>query len=177
MQARRACGHEADVASGATAYDEHNYENLKNYDDTQACLPKNGIIVNRSAFNALDKPTQAAVLKAAADAETRGWKLSEEKAGWYVDQLRQKGMTIDKPSEQLTADMRKVGNVMWRVVGERVVDRRPMRRMLRQRGVIVEQDAGIATCCLELLLRPFGKRPQNFIAINSRPAYAETLTR
>src|SRR5690242_12322192 len=56
--------------------------------------------------------TQAALLKAAADAETRGWKLSEEKTGWYVDQLKQKGMTIDKPSEQLTADMRKVGNVM-----------------------------------------------------------------
>ena len=52
------------------------------------------------------------MLKAAADAETRGWKLSEEKTGWYVDQLQQKGMTIDKPSEQLTADMRKVGNVM-----------------------------------------------------------------
>jgi TRAP-type C4-dicarboxylate transport system substrate-binding protein len=34
------------------------------------------------------------------------------KTGWYIDQLKQKGMTIDKPSEQLTADMRKVGNVM-----------------------------------------------------------------
>lgn len=100
------------MSSGATGYDSKTYENLKHFYDTQAWLPKNAIIVNRSAFNALDKPTQAAVLKAAADAETRGWKLSEEKAGWYVDQLRQKGMTIDKPSEQLTADMRKVGNVM-----------------------------------------------------------------
>ena len=45
-------------------------------------------------------------------AETRGWKLSEEKTGWYIEQLKQKGMTIDKPSEQLTADMRRVGNVM-----------------------------------------------------------------
>ena len=34
------------------------------------------------------------MLKAAADAEARGWKLSEEKNGWYVDQLKQKGMTI-----------------------------------------------------------------------------------
>ena len=100
------------MSSGATGYDSKTYENLKHFYDTQAWLPKNAVIANRAAFNALDKATQAAVLKAAADAETRGWKVSEEKTGWYVDQLRQKGMTIDKPSEQLTADMRKVGNVM-----------------------------------------------------------------
>jgi TRAP-type C4-dicarboxylate transport system substrate-binding protein len=100
------------MSSGATGYDSKTYEHLKHFYDTQAWLPKNAIIVNRAAFNALDKPVQAAVLKAAADAETRGWKLSEEKTGWYVDQLRQKGMAIDKPSEQLTADLRQVGNVM-----------------------------------------------------------------
>jgi TRAP-type transport system periplasmic protein len=100
------------MSSGATGYDSKTYEQLKHFYDTQAWLPKNAVIVNKAAFNALDKPTQAAVLKAAADAETRGWKLSEEKTGWYVDQLRQKGMTIDKPSAQLMADMRKVGNLM-----------------------------------------------------------------
>jgi TRAP-type C4-dicarboxylate transport system substrate-binding protein len=100
------------MSSGATGYDSKTYEHLKRFYDTQAWLPKNAVIASRAAFNALDKPTQAALLKAAADAETRGWKLSEEKTGWYVEQLRQKGMSIDKPSEQLTADMRKVGNVM-----------------------------------------------------------------
>jgi TRAP-type C4-dicarboxylate transport system substrate-binding protein len=100
------------MSSGATGYDSKTYEHLKHFYDTQAWLPKNAIIVNKAAFDALEKPTQQAVLKAAAAAETRGWKLSEEKTGWYVDQLRQKGMTIDKPGEQLTADMRKVGNVM-----------------------------------------------------------------
>ena len=100
------------MSSGATGYDSKTYEHLKRFYDTQAWLPKNAVIANRSAFDALDKPTQAALLKAAAEAETRGWKLSEEKTGWYVDQLKQKGMSIDKPSEQLTADMRKVGNLM-----------------------------------------------------------------
>jgi TRAP-type C4-dicarboxylate transport system substrate-binding protein len=100
------------MSSGATGYDSKTYEHLKRFYDTQAWLPKNAVIVNKAAFDALDKPAQAAVLMAAADAETRGWKLSEEKTGWYVDQLRQKGMAIDKPSEQLTADLRKVGNVM-----------------------------------------------------------------
>ena len=44
-------------------------------------VPKNAIIVNKKAFDALDKPTQQAVLKAAAAAETSGWKSSEEKNG------------------------------------------------------------------------------------------------
>ncbi|MET0731497.1 MAG: TRAP transporter substrate-binding protein, partial [Casimicrobiaceae bacterium] len=100
------------MSSGATGYDSKTYETIKNWYDTQAWLPKNAVIVNKKAFEALDKPTQQAVLRAAADAETRGWKLSEEKNGWYVDQLKAKGMTIVKPSDQLTADLRKVGNYM-----------------------------------------------------------------
>ena len=35
-----------------------------------------------------------------------------ENGYWYLDQLKQKGMNIAKPSEHLTADLRKVGNVM-----------------------------------------------------------------
>ena len=100
------------MSSGATGYDSKTYEHLKRFYDTQAWLPKNAVIVNKAAFDALDKPAQAAVMKAAADAEARGWKISAEKTNWYTDQLKQKGMTIEKPSEQLTADMRKVGNVM-----------------------------------------------------------------
>ena len=100
------------MSSGSTGFDSKTYEHIKNWYDTQAWLPKNAIIVNQAAFNALDKASQDAVVKAAAEAETRGWKSSEEKNGWYLDQLRQKGMTIHKPSAQLAADMKKVGDVM-----------------------------------------------------------------
>jgi TRAP-type C4-dicarboxylate transport system substrate-binding protein len=100
------------MSSGSTGYDSKTYEHIKNWYDTQAWLPKNAVIVNAAAFNALDKPTQDAVLKAAAESETRGWKLSEEKNGWYTDQLKSKGMNIIKPSPQLAADLKKVGDVM-----------------------------------------------------------------
>ncbi len=100
------------MSSGATGYDSKTYEHIKNWYDTQAWLPKNAIIVNKKAFDALDKATQSALLKAAADAEARGWKLSQEKNAWYVDQLKQKGMNILPPSEKLKADLRKVGNFM-----------------------------------------------------------------
>ncbi|HVN34245.1 MAG TPA: TRAP transporter substrate-binding protein [Casimicrobiaceae bacterium] len=100
------------MSSGATGYDSKTYEHIKNFYDTQAWLPKNAVIVNQKAFEALDRATQAAVLKAAAEAEARGWKLSEEKTNWYYEQLKAKGMSIIKPSEQLTADLRRVGNYM-----------------------------------------------------------------
>jgi len=100
------------MSSGATGYDSKTYEHVKNWYDTQAWLPKNAIIVNKKAFEALERPTQAALLKAAAAAETRGWKSSQDKNGWYLDQLRAKGMNIAKPSEELAADLRKVGNFL-----------------------------------------------------------------
>jgi TRAP-type C4-dicarboxylate transport system substrate-binding protein len=68
--------------------------------------------VNKKAFDALDKPTQAAVLKAAGDAEDRGWKVSEEKNTWYLDQFRKNGMNVAAPSPQLKTDFQKIGATM-----------------------------------------------------------------
>src|SRR6478736_662750 len=59
------------MSSGATGYDSKTYEHLKNWYDSQAWLPKNAIIVNKKAFDALDKPTQQALLKAAAGRSPR----------------------------------------------------------------------------------------------------------
>ena len=100
------------MSSGATGYDSKTYESIKNWYDTQAWLPKNAVIVNQFAFDALDKATQDIVLKAAADAEVRGWKLSQEKNQWYVDQLKSKGMNILAPSRQLAADLKRVGDIL-----------------------------------------------------------------
>jgi TRAP-type C4-dicarboxylate transport system substrate-binding protein len=52
------------------------------------------------------------VTKAAAEAETRGWKISEEKNEWYKKALTEKGMKILVPSAKLTADLKQVGSVM-----------------------------------------------------------------
>jgi TRAP-type C4-dicarboxylate transport system substrate-binding protein len=102
----------ANMTSGATGYDTKTWEVVKNFYDTQAWIPKNVVFVNKAAFDALDKPTQAAVLKAAAHAESRGWKTSEEKTNWYLDQLRKNGMNVVPPSAQLKSDFEKVGATM-----------------------------------------------------------------
>jgi TRAP-type C4-dicarboxylate transport system substrate-binding protein len=97
------------MTSGATGYDSKSWETMTHYYDTQAWIPKNVVFVNKGAFDALDKPSQDAVRKAAAAAETRGWKVSEEKTGWYLDQLKQKGMKVQPPGEGLKAGLRKIG--------------------------------------------------------------------
>jgi len=103
---------ESYMSSGSTGYDSKTYESIKYWYDTQAWLPKNAVIVNKKAFDALDANTQAAVIKAAADAEVRGWKVSEEKNDWYKKALTEKGMKIMTPSPKLIADLKQVGSIM-----------------------------------------------------------------
>ena len=100
------------MSSGSTGYDSKTYESIKYWYDTQAWLPKNGILVNQAAFNALDAATQAALVKAAAEAEARGWKVSQEKNDWYKKALTEKGMKIMSPPTKLMTDMRQVGGIM-----------------------------------------------------------------
>jgi TRAP-type C4-dicarboxylate transport system substrate-binding protein len=97
------------MSSGGTGYDSKVWESLKYFYDVQAWIPKDITFVNKAAFDALDKPTQDAILKAAATAETRGWKAWEEKSGWYIDQLKAKGMIVQPPSPELKAGFQKVG--------------------------------------------------------------------
>jgi TRAP-type transport system periplasmic protein len=103
---------ESYMSSGSTGYDTKTYEYIKNFYDTQAWLPKNALLMNKKAFDALDKPTQDAVLKAAADAEKRGWDISKKKNIEYLDLLKKNGMTVHVPSAALKADMKKVGDTM-----------------------------------------------------------------
>jgi TRAP-type transport system periplasmic protein len=102
----------ANITSGATGYDTKAWEVVKNYYDTQAWIPKNAVFVNKQAFDALDKPTQAALLKCAKEAEERGWKTSQEKNKWYLEQLTKNGMSVQPPSAQLAGDFKKIGQAM-----------------------------------------------------------------
>lgn len=98
------------MSSGGTGYDSKVWESLDHFYDTQAWIPKDYTFVNKAAFEGLDKPTQDAILKAAATAETRGWKMWQDKAQWYIDQLAAKGMKVQPPSKELAEGFKKVGD-------------------------------------------------------------------
>ncbi|RYX90671.1 MAG: C4-dicarboxylate ABC transporter substrate-binding protein [Comamonadaceae bacterium] len=100
------------MSSGSTGYDTKTYEHIKNWYDTQAWLPKNAVLVNKAAFDALDAPTKSALLKAGAEAETRGWAASKAENARTVDLLKKNGMNIITPPAALKSDMAKVGDTM-----------------------------------------------------------------
>ncbi len=103
---------ESYMSSGSTGVDSKTYEHLKFWYDTQAWLPKNAVLVNKAAFDALDAPTKAALLKAAADAEVRGIAASKRTNTESLEKLKAGGMQILPPSATLKADMKKVGDTM-----------------------------------------------------------------
>jgi len=97
------------MSSGATGYDSKVWESLTHFYDTQAWLPKNVTMMNKAAFDALEKPLQDAVLKAAATAEERGWKSWEEKTKWYHEEIAKKGMKVQPPGSALAAGFKRIG--------------------------------------------------------------------
>lgn len=97
------------MSSAATGYDSKVWESLTYFYDVQSWLPKNMVIVNKAAFDALDASARDAVLKAAKAAESRGWAASTDKARWYTDQLAAKGMKVLQPSPELKASLQKIG--------------------------------------------------------------------
>lgn len=110
------------MSSASTGYDTKTYEYIKKWYDTQAWLPKNAIIVNKKAFDALDPATQEALKKAGAQAEERGWKLAQEKGEWYKQELTKNGMAIVQPTPELKAGLNKIGEVMINEWTERAGD-------------------------------------------------------
>lgn len=100
------------MTSGATGYDSKIWESISHYYDVQAWLPRNIVFVNTAVFDALDKPTQDAVLKAAAAAEKRGLEVSKQKTNFYLEQFKQKGMKVLPPSPELQAGLKKIGEEM-----------------------------------------------------------------
>jgi TRAP-type C4-dicarboxylate transport system substrate-binding protein len=97
------------MTSVATGYDTKAWETMTYFYDTQAWLPKNVTLVNKAAFDRLDKPTQEVLLKAAATAEARGWSRSQERHRWYAEQLAAHGLKVLPPSDALKSGLHQVG--------------------------------------------------------------------
>jgi len=100
------------LTSSASGVDSKLHEQVKFFYDVNAWLPRNAVVVSVKAFDALDKPTQAAVLKVAAAAGDRGWKISDQKDDESLKELVAKGMTVDRSSMKLKAELKAIGERM-----------------------------------------------------------------
>ncbi|WP_136064793.1 TRAP transporter substrate-binding protein [Modicisalibacter radicis] len=105
---------DAMVTSPATGADTKAWDYLGHFNHTQLWLPKNMVIVSDKAFSRLDEATRQAVLDAAEAAETRGWQMSREETDEALQVLRDNGITVSEPSEELAATLKDVGETMTR---------------------------------------------------------------
>lgn len=100
------------LTSSASGVESKLHEQVKYFYPVSAWLPRNATVVSQKAFDALDKPTQEALLKAAAAAEQRGWATSEKLDGEYMKELAAKGMTISAPSDSVKKELAAIGEIM-----------------------------------------------------------------
>lgn len=103
---------DAMITSPSTGANSKAWDFVKNYYDTQAWLPKNMVIVNKAAFEALSDAEKQAVLDAAAKAETRGWEASKTETAEKTKVLADNGITIVQPSAALVEGFNKIGAQM-----------------------------------------------------------------
>ncbi|MEO7853389.1 MAG: TRAP transporter substrate-binding protein [Rubrivivax sp.] len=100
------------LTSSASGADGKLYEQVKFFYPVNGWLPRNVTAVSQKAFDALDKPTQDALLKAAADAEVRGWKASEQVDEDSIKILKDNGVAVAPPSASVNAALQKIGDTM-----------------------------------------------------------------
>jgi len=100
------------LTSSASGVDSKLYEQTKFFYIVNAWLPRNATVVNKKAFDALDKATQDAVVAAGKAAEERGWAASKAKDLAYVKDLTKNGMTTGLASDDIRDGLNKIGDTM-----------------------------------------------------------------
>jgi TRAP-type C4-dicarboxylate transport system substrate-binding protein len=100
---------QAMITSPSTGANSKSWDYLDHYYDTRAWLPKNVVVVNTRAFEALSPEVQQAVLDAAAAAETRGWEMSKAETGEKTQVLKDNGILVSEPSASLKAAFAEAG--------------------------------------------------------------------
>ena len=103
---------DAMITSGATGVDSQAWDYLSHYYDVQAFLPQNVVIVNKGAFDGLPAEIRTAITAAAARAEDRGWKISEELNETYKKTLAEKGIKVLPPTDAMKAELKAIGETM-----------------------------------------------------------------
>jgi TRAP-type C4-dicarboxylate transport system substrate-binding protein len=103
---------ESFISSGSTGYDRKVWEQLTNFYDVQAWLPRNVVFVNKDAWNDLDDATRAVVTGCADTAAADGLAKAKELTSFYLEKLGENGMKVAPPSDQLKADFKGYGEIM-----------------------------------------------------------------
>jgi TRAP-type C4-dicarboxylate transport system substrate-binding protein len=100
------------ITSAVTGQDSKVWEQLTNFYQVQAWMPRNSVIVNKGIWDGLSADKQAAITDCAATAQVAGLeksKLSNDKA---LATLKGNGLKVAPPSAKLGEELIKIGNTM-----------------------------------------------------------------
>ncbi|MDB5967136.1 MAG: dicarboxylate transporter-DctP subunit [Polaromonas sp.] len=97
------------ITSALTGVENKVWGPIKYYYEINAWFPKNVVFVNSKVFEALKPEARSMVMKAAADAEARGWATSQALAGSATEELRQNGVKIDRIPPDLETEIKRMG--------------------------------------------------------------------
>lgn len=97
------------ITSALTGVENKVWSQIKYYYEINAWFPKNVVFVSSKAFEALKPDIRAAVLKAAGDAEIRGWAASEALATSATEELRANGVKIERIPADVDLEIKRMG--------------------------------------------------------------------
>lgn len=97
------------ITSALTGVENKVWGPIRYYYEINAWFPKNVVFVSRKAFESLQPATRNMVMKAAADAETRGWLASQALAVSATEELRQNGIKIERIPADLEQEIKRMG--------------------------------------------------------------------
>ena len=100
------------LTSATTGVDTQSWDFLDYHYTTNAMHPKNAVLVNKAAFEALDEDVRQALLTAAANAEARGWEMCKASGAEAEKTLADNGMKVLPPSDALKSGLEEVGKTM-----------------------------------------------------------------
>jgi TRAP-type C4-dicarboxylate transport system substrate-binding protein len=100
------------VTSAVTGVDVSAWDFVRHYTHVGFTFTRNAVFVNRRALEALSPADQAAIRTAAATAETRGWRMSEEAHTTAMETLRSRGVTVTQGNPAVMQAMSRISEQM-----------------------------------------------------------------
>ncbi len=103
---------ESMISSGATGYDMKVWEHLTNFYEVDAWMPRNSIFVNKDVWSGVSDAHKAAIRGCAELAAYAGLWRAVNYTDFTLKGLAANGMKVQKASDQLQADLNKIGETM-----------------------------------------------------------------
>ena len=102
------------ITSSVTGVENKVWSHIKYYYEINAWFPKNIVMVNAAAFNALPLDIQKTVLKAAEIAQANGWAMSQKSATDATNELISNGIKVDRIPYEVEIKLKRLGEKLSR---------------------------------------------------------------